>query len=327
MQTKISRRAAAAWVAAATLARPAVAAAADYPDKPIRLIVPYPPGGSIDIVARIFAPKVGAILGRPIVIDNRGGGGGAVGGEAIVHAAPDGYTIGLAVPGMLTLPVVFDRSLGFRPETDFTLIRVISENLLGIVVHPDIPAKTLPELLEYARRNPGKVSFSTSGTGSTLHLIGELLNQSAGIDMPHVAYRGAGPQVSDLLGGQVPVGIVTTSSVLQQVKAGRLRMLAIFSDKRYEQLPAVPTSEEALPGFKPRISWTGVVGPADLPPAIVQALGEAFDKACTDPGLMRTLSVQGMPVHRLDAPGFANLISSEIAFWRPVVKKGNIKLD
>ena len=303
------------------------AAAQDYPRKPIRLIVGYPSGGSIDILARSIVPKLSAELGQPVVIDNKAGGGGAVGADMVAHSPPDGYTIGLAVPSMLTLPIVLDRKLSYDPLKDFTLVSIVAKNLLALVVTPSFPARSLKELVEYTRKNPGKVSFGSSGLGSSNHLIGEVLNQFAGIDMTHVAYRGSAPQMSDLLGGQVPIGIVTTAAVLPQVKAGKLRMLAVFDDKRYTELPDVPTNYEALPGYEPKMSWTGLIGPAGMSPAVTKRLHDAIVKVGVDSDIRKTLNMLGMPVVAGTPAEFAQVVQAEIQFWSPIVRKGNIKAE
>lgn len=305
----------------------AAAAAQDYPNKPLRLIVPFPPGGSIDILARAFAPKLSAELGQPVVIDNKAGGGGVVGADLVANAAPDGYTIGLAVPSMLTLPTVLERKLSYDPAKDFTLVTVVAKNLLAIVVNPSLPVNSLKELVAYARANPGKLSYGSAGQGSSNHLIGEVLNQFAGIEMVHVAYRGTAPQMSDLLAGQIPVGVVTTASVLPHVKAGKLRMLAVFDDKRYSELPDVPTNHEALPGFEPKMSWTGVIAPAKVPTAVTRRLHDAFVKVGSDPEVRRNMNALGMPVVGGTPQQFSALVQAEIDFWKPIVRKGNIKVD
>ena len=303
------------------------ATAQEYPQKPVRLIVAYPPGGSIDILARTIVPKLSAELGQPVIIDNKAGGGGAVGADIVAHAAADGYTLGLAVPSMLTLPIVLGRKLSYEPAKDFTLVSIVAKNLLALVVTPNFPARSLKELVEYARKNPGTVPYGSSGIGSSNHLIGEVLNQFAGISMTHVAYRGSAPQMSDLLGGQVPVGIVTTAAVLQQVKAGKLRMLAVFDDKRYTELPDVPTNYEALPGYEPKMSWTGLVGPAGMPPAVTKRLHDAIAKVGADAEIRKTLNALGMPVVAGTPAEFAQVVQCEIQFWSPIVRKGNIKAE
>lgn len=295
-----------------------------YPSKPIRLIVPYPPGASTDILARSLGQKLSTNMGVPVVVDNKAGASGIIGTAALAKAEPDGYTIGIAVPSTHTLPVALNRKVPYDPMKDFTPLSIVANNPLAIVVNPAVPAKTLRELVDYAKQNPGKLSYGTSGAGTSQHLVGEMLNQFAKIDIVHVPYKGGSGALNDLIGGQIQVGFVVVPTVLEHVKAGRLRMLAVVDDKRYSELPAVPTQREALPGISPKTSWLGVFGPAKLPPAIATRLSAELQKAAQDPQLSHYLNTNGMPVVGSTGEEFAKRLREDVEGWTPIVRAGNI---
>ncbi len=312
---------------AATLVAGPICAEEKYPDRPIKLIVPYPPGASTDILARAIGQKMSVSMGVPVVVDNRAGASGIIGTEALARSKPDGYTIGVAVPSTHTLPAALNRKVPYDPFKDFTPLSLVANNPLAIVVNPNVPVKTLKELVDYAKKNPGKLSFGSSGAGTSQHLVGEMLNQFAKIDIVHVPYKGGSGALTDLLGGQIQVGFVVVPTVLEQVKAGKLRMLAVVDSKRYSELPDVPIQSEALPGFTPGTSWLGVFGPANLPPAISARLTSELQKAARDPEMARYLNTNGMPVVASSGQQFAQRLKDDVDGWTPIIKAGNITAD
>lgn len=313
-------------LACATLAG-AVLAQDKYPSKPIRVIVPYPPGASTDLLGRTIAQKLSTNLGVPVIVDNKGGASGIIGSEMLARAAPDGYTIGVAVPSTHSLPVALSRKVPYDPIKDFTPLSIVANNPLAIVVTPDLPVNNLRELVEYARKNPGKLSYGTSGAGTAQHLVGEMLNRFANINIVHVPYKGGSGALNDLLGGQIQVGYVVVPTVLQHVKAGKLKMLAVIDDRRYSELPDVPTNREAMPGFEPKTSWLGFFGPANMPLAISARLTAELQKVVRDPEVARHLNSAGMPVVGSTGEQLAARLREDIDGWTPIVKAGKITGD
>ena len=303
------------------------AVAQGYPNRPITLIIPFPPGGSTDIVGRIVAEGLSKELGQQVVVDNRGGAGGAIGAKAISDASPDGYTIGVAVPGTHSIPIALSRKLPYDAIKDFTPLSIAASNPLAVVVAPTVPANNLRELVEYARKNPGKLAYGTSGAGTAQHLVGEMLNQFAKIDILHVPYKGGSPVLNDLLGGQIQVGYVVVATVLGHVKAGKLKMLAVLDDHRYSELPNVPTNSEALPGFEAMTSWLGIFGPAHMPPALASRLTSEIQKVLRDPEVAKYLNANGMPVVGSTGEQLAARIRADVEGWTPIVKAGKITAD
>lgn len=319
-----TRRTFTVWALAAVSTR--VPAQDKYPGKPIRIIVPFPPGASTDNLARALGQKLSANMGVPVVVENRAGAGGITGTELLARSAPDGYTIGMAVPATHTLPVALSRKVPYDPIADFTPLSIVANNPLAVVVGPKVPVHTLKELVEYARARPGKLSYATSGAGSSQHLLGEMLNQFAGVNLVHVPYKGGSVALNDLLGGQIEVGYVVVSTVLPHVKAGKLKMLAVIDDRRYPPLPDVPTHLQALPGFEPKTSWLGVFGPAKMPPAITARLVVELQKAARDPELAGFLNASGMPVVGSNGDQFAARMREDIAGWTPIVRAARISI-
>lgn len=298
-----------------------------YPSRPIRVIVPFPPGASTDLLGRTIAQQLSISMGVPVVVENKGGASGTMGSELLARSAPDGYTIGVAVPATHSLPIALSRKVPYDPIKDFTPLSIVANNPLAIVVTPDLPVNNLRELVEYARKNPGKLSYGTSGAGTSQHLVGEMLNQFAHINIVHVPYKGGSGALNDLLGGQIQVGYVVVATVLQHVKAGKLKMLAVFDDQRYSELPNVPTNREALPGFEPKTSWLGIFGPANMPPAIAARLTSELQKAVRDPEVAKHLNAAGMPVVGSTGEQFAARIRDDVEGWTPIVKAGKITVN
>ncbi|MEO8136556.1 MAG: tripartite tricarboxylate transporter substrate binding protein [Betaproteobacteria bacterium] len=305
---------------------PAAWAQDAYPSKPIRLIVPYPPGGVGDAVARMISGGWSAALKQPIVIDNRGGAGSNIGLDAVAKAAPDGYTIGLFDTALVVNPSLYP-ALTYDAQRDLAPISVIARGPLVLVVNPAFPAKDIGELLALAKARPGSISYASAGNGTPVHLAAEMLKSAAGIDMVHVPYKGAGPAVTDVLGGQVPVLFAVPGTVLQQINAGKLRPLAITGATRFKLLPAVPTfAESGVHGVDGTII-IGFLVPAKTPKAIVALLAETLATVLANAEVTDKLTNFGLQVVAADPERSARLLAEETALWAKVVKSSGAKVE
>ena len=302
-------------------------AADNYPATPIRLIVPFPPGGPADALARIVGEKMGASMGNVIVVVNRPGAGGNIGMEVGAKAAPDGYTLVLAPAGNLTVNPSLYRSMPYDVGRDFAPITVLATVPNILVVHPSVPAKTVTELVQYAKAHPGELNFSSPGNGSGAHLAGELLKSMAAIDMTHVPFNGIAPAVTAVLGGQVQVMFAGAPSVLQHVKSGKLRALGVASLARIAAAPDLPTlTESGFRGFDVT-SWYGIVAPAGTPSQVIDRLHGEMTKALNDPDVREKLAGLGAePIGNTPAE-FAATIRSETAKWSKIVKDAKITAE
>jgi tripartite-type tricarboxylate transporter receptor subunit TctC len=305
----------------------AVAAAADYPDRPVTIVVGFPPGGASDIMARILTAKLGSVLGQPFIVDNRPGAGGNVGGEFVAHAAPDGYTLLLGNNAILATNVSLYSKIGFDPEKDFAPISLIGTQANVLVVNNDVKAHSLVELIALAKANPGKLNFASSGYGLAAHLAGELFKAQAHIDIVHVPYKGSAPALEDVIAGQDQMMFATTSGVMGFLKNGQVRALAVTTLKRTPSLPDVPTMDEAgLPGFE-ATTWHGLVAPAGTPPAIVAALNKAIGETLKDPDIQHKLANLGIDIAPDSPDQFAAYIKAEIPKWAAVIKASGAKME
>src|SRR2546421_3395413 len=296
----------------------ALALGQGYPSKPIALIIPFPPGGSTDIIGRIAADGLARELGQPLVVDNRGGAGGAIGAKAIADAASDGYTLGIATVSTHVVNPIVQRELRYDPLNDFTLLSEITAVPNVVSVHPSVPARDMSEFLAHLRKNPGKLNFGTPGVGSLGHLIGETFKYSAKVDMTHVPYRGAGPALNDALAGQVQVLFDNLPSSLPHIQAGKLRALAVAADKRVASLPEVPTFAESGHPLVNDPSWFGLIGPARLAPDIVARLHAALAATLKQPEVAKRLdAAASTPVG--DSPeAFRRVVADALANTRKV---------
>src|SRR6516162_3752160 len=288
----ISRRAlinAVALAGAAALA-PRVARAA-YPERPVRLVVPFVPGGAVDAVGRLLGNAMTATLGQPVVIENRGGAGGIVGMEAAAHATPDGYTMMVSHSGFAAMPGLY-RTLPFDPVKDFAGVVTAASGIYVLVVGPEVPFKSVAELIAYAKANPGKLTYASAGIGSTVHLASEFFKRSAGVDILHVPYKGTGPALTDLIGGQVQMMFGPVVNTLPLAQAGKLRALAVTSGTRSALAPGLPTvAESGLPGFEV-VGWYGLAVPAETPKAAIARLNAETNRALKSADLIAQLRVQ-----------------------------------
>jgi tripartite-type tricarboxylate transporter receptor subunit TctC len=299
------------------------ALAQDYPTKPIRLIVPFAPGGGTDIVARIMAQRVGAILKQPVVVDNRGGAGGALGMELQVRSASDGYTLGIITASVGTNAAA--NRLSFDPVKAMIPISMIAETGYLITLHPTVPIKTTQELIAYARAHPGKLNYGSSGTGGTAHLAGELFDIMARVKTTHIAYKSSGPALTDLLGGQIQMIYGSLPVVAPHMKSGRLKVVSITSLKRTASLPNVPAISEVVPGYE-AITWYGLIGPKGVPARVTTRLSAALKEAMQSSEMKTRLDNDGMQPATFGAAYLGKVIQRDIAKWTRVVKAANIKV-
>ncbi|MDM9557651.1 Bug family tripartite tricarboxylate transporter substrate binding protein [Bordetella petrii] len=318
------------WVAgtavALSAAWPGLAAAA-YPERPIRLIVPFAPGGSTDILGRLLADALPPILGQPVIVENKPGAGGNIGGDIVARAEPDGYTLLLAAAGPTVINPSLYRDMPFDPARDLAPISCITREHNLMAVGQSVPAATLGEFLDYARSNPGKLSFGSPGNGSPAQLAGELLKQKTGIQMEHVPYKGTGPAVTDLIAGHIAVMIDNMPALLPHVQAGRLRALAVPSDTRAAAAPDIPTFQEAgVPDFVV-MAWKGLMAPAGTPDAVVERLSAAISQALADPKLRERLQAMGAEPLGSTPQQFAQQIASETAWWRELVQSTGTRIQ
>jgi tripartite-type tricarboxylate transporter receptor subunit TctC len=303
------------------------AAGQAYPDKPIRVILPVPAGGTPDVLARNVTPGMAELLGQPLVIDNRGGAGGRIAAELVARAQPDGYTIFLTSPGALTIVPHVSRNVPYDTHKDFAPVGLISTGPFLLLVHPSVPAKTVKELIALARAEPGKINYSSAGNGTANHLAMEHFKSVAGVNFTHVPYRGAPQAVTDLLAGRVSVTMNSIPPILAHIKAGRLQPLAVAGSKRSPLLPNVPTASEAgVPNFEAG-SWLGLATPAKVPPRIVVRLSEVMVKTVRTPETRARIEALGAePVG--SSPGeFGALIRREWELNAKIIKAAGVKVD
>jgi tripartite-type tricarboxylate transporter receptor subunit TctC len=298
--------------------------AQDYPTRPIRMIVPYPPAGGTDIVARIISEPLAAVLGQPIIIENRGGAAGNLGTDVAAKSAPDGYTILFTLSSHTINPKLYDK-LPFDVEKDFIPISLAAYIPQILVANPSVPANNVKELIALAKAEPGKLNFASVGTGSPGHIAGELFKLKTGTNMVHVPYKGGGPAVTDTLGGQVQLLFVSMPAALQYVKAGKLKAIAVTSDKRSAAAPDIPTiAESGVPDCVVN-SWYGALVPARTPPAIVAKLQAAFAKVLQMPQVKERLFAQGAEATFSTSAEFEHLIHDELKQWEFVIREAKIK--
>ena len=302
----------------------ASAGAQDYPNKPIRLIVPYPPGGGTDIVARILTEPLTSALGQPIIIDNKGGAAGNVGTDIAAKAPADGYNVLFTLSSHTINPKLYPK-LPFDVEKDFVPISLSAMIPQILVVHPSVPANNVRELIALAKAQPGKLNYASVGTGSPGHIAGELFKLKTGVDIVHVPYKGGGPAVTDTIGGQVQMLFVSMPAAWQHVKSGRLRAIAVTSAKRSVAAPDVPTiMESGVPDFVVD-SWYGALAPAKTPAAAVARLQAAFAQALQNPQVREKLLLQGAEAADVTPSEFDRIIRDELAKWDFVIRAANIK--
>lgn len=304
----------------------AAASAAGYPDRPIRLIVPTSPGSTADVVARVVAENLGKTLAQPMIVENLAGAAGIPGTRQLVSAKPDGYTLGIVSSNHAINPSLY-KSLPYDSVKDITPISVIGTTPLVVVVADNSPYRTMGDLLKAAKEQPGKINYGSSGTGSVLHLAGELLKSKAGVDMMHIPYKGGNALITDVMSGQIQVAFLATPSVLAQVQAGKLRALAVSTPERLAILPNVPTLDEAgVKGYS-YDAWISLIGPAGLPADVVQKLQAATRKTMQEPVVLKALSPQGFVAQGTTSEQAAQTLAAEITKSQTLVKAAGVTIE
>ena len=320
--THALRRTAARLLLATLALTAAGVVAQEWPARPLRLVVPYPAGGAVDIVARALAEKLTMQLGQPVIIDNKAGAGGLIGADAVAKAAPDGYTLVMGTVSSHAIAPAVYRKMPYDAAADFASISLVALTPYIITVSPSVPANSLRELVAYAKANPGKLNFGSSGTGTTPHLAGELFNTMAGTRINHIPYRGSAPMLADLLGGQVQVAFDNT--VIPNIKAGKLRGLAVTGPSRLEVVADIPTAHEAgLPGYE-AVGWMGLYTPMGTPPALRARLAAETAKAAATPDFITKMEILGFQARTNSPSEFDAYLKTELVKWAKVVKDANV---
>ena len=314
-------------VASLAVAGATFPAAAAYPEKPITMVVPFPPGGSTDTIARALGTRMSASLGQPIVIENQPGATGAIGAARVKRAPPDGYTLLVASIGVYATNPFLQKGLQYDPAKDFDLLTVAVRAPNVLVAHPSVPAKNVAELVDYLKKNPEKISFASSGAGSSDHLTAALFWQRTGTTGIHVPYKGGAPAISDLLAGHAQVSFQNVNAVLKHIQAGKLKALAVTGDKRSAVLPDVPTLAEAGIKGADVFSWQAVAAPKGLPKDVKDKLHGALVKALADPELQKSLTEQGFEIVANTPDQFGQFLNQELARWKTVIETGKITVD
>ena len=315
------------WIALTAAALFASAATAQYPDKPIRLVVPFAPGGVTDTSGRVVAEALSRRLGQPVVVENKAGASGNIGTQGVANAPPDGYTLVLGFDGTIVInPHVF-ANFPIEVTRDLEPIGKIGDATLIIVAHPSFPAKTLAELIDYSKKQSGGVSYGTSGVGGTPHIAGELLKQRTGANLVHVPYKGGGAAMTDALGGNIPLVYTAGAGAIQHLKAGRLVPIAVSSSKRSPSLPDVPTFIEAGVTDFEATSWVAILGPAKMPRPVVEKLNREINAVLTDPAIVEKLATLGIVATPGPPQQLADQIRTDLAKYGGVVKAANIKAE
>jgi tripartite-type tricarboxylate transporter receptor subunit TctC len=314
------------WIALALLATASAAFAQDYPSKPIKLIVPFPPAGGTDIMARVVAQKLGEANKWTVVIDNRPGAGGNIGIDATAKAQPDGYTLVMGQTSNLAINPTLYKSLPYDPLKDLAPIVLVGQGPAAIAVRADSPFRSLAELIKAAKANPGRVTMATPGNGTVAHLSGVRLMQVAGVKFEHIPYKGASAALPDLLGGNVDFYMSSVPSVQAQVASGKLRALAVTSLKRSPVFPSTPTVSETYPGFH-AVTWFGILAPAGTPKAVIDKVNAEVNRALHDPAVRQAIEKEGGTVEGGTPAQFAKLIRDEIAAWATVVRESGAQVD
>jgi len=325
VRLELPRRAFVVGMAALLAALPLGAQAQDYPNKLVRLVVPYAAGGGVDTVGRAIAQQLTETMGQSVIVDNRPGANSVIGTEQVARAPADGYTLLVTLVSHYAMPFL-SRNVSYDPVKDFTPITIIGKAPQALFVNAATGITSVQELIAYVKKNPGKVSFATSGAGTSQHLGGELLNHAAGLDMTHVPYKGGAPALTDVVGGQVPVGILIYSNIRQHVATGKVRALAVIEATRAKAAPNLPTVAEAgVPGYAVPDTWIGIIGPAGLPREVVSRLDAEIAKAANAPAVRTRLEGAGFEVGVVPAEEFAGQGTKITALYKAIISTAGIK--
>ena len=297
-----------------------------YPSKPVRLVLPYPPGGGTDVIARPLAQKLSESLGQQVIVDNRGGAGGNIGMEFVAKAPPDGYTLLFALTAQYAVNPTLYPKLPYDPVKDYAHISLLANAPYLLVVHPSVPAKSVKELIALMKARPGQLAYASSGNGSGAHLAGEMLRSLAHVEMTHVPYKGAGPALPDLIAGQVQLSFVTYTAAGPHIKTGRLRALGVTTAKRSPSLPDLPAIAEAVSGYDSAV-WYGFSAPAGTPAEVVAKLNSEVLRVLAAPDFRNRLTLEAVAPIGTSPEEFGNFVKSEIVRWAKVVKDSGAKVD
>jgi tripartite-type tricarboxylate transporter receptor subunit TctC len=301
--------------------------AASFPDKPLRMVVGFVPGGLNDVLGRLVARELSATLGQPVVVENRGGAAGLLGAEVVAHAKPDGYTLLLASSGSATIGPALAPKLAFDPRKDLTAVSLIGESANVLMVNSNLPYKTVGDVIDAAHKSPGALSYASSGTGSTLHMSGALFARTAGVTMLHVPYRGNAPAMSDIMAGQVQMGFAGIPAATTAQQTGKVRLLAVTSETRASALPNVPTMKEAgLPGYK-FSNWFGVFTTGGTSPDVVARLAKEINAILKNPRIREAMLAQGVEVRTLTPELLNRQVDKELTEWAALVKEAGITAE
>ncbi len=316
-----------AGMIAVALALPVFAQAAEWaPTKPIRVIVPFPPGGSNDIVGRLVASDLSPLLGQQVVIDNRGGAGGIIGSEIAANAQPDGHTLLIASVAFAYNPSIYKSQVRFNPEKSFTPIALIGTGPSALTVNPKMAAKTTKELIDMAKAKPGTLNYATAGIGSFQHLSTELLKLQAKINIVHIPFKGGGPAMADVIAGNTQITMGSLLQLVPHIQGNRLRLLAVGSTKRNSAFPNTPTVAETVPGYEAN-NWWGILAPAGVTPAMVRTLEAAVAKVVNTPDMQKKFDTQGAEVLYMNSVTYGKYIKAETVKWSKVVRDAGIKAE
>ena len=297
----------------------------EWPSRPINIVVPFPPGPALDLVARVVGAKLAATLGQPMIIENRTGANGTIGSNGVARAAPDGYTLLAATAGTHVTSVHLMKKLPYDPIKDFTPIIAAVEPATCLAVNASLPVNSVPELIAYAKVHPNELSFGSSGVGSVFHLMGELFNQTAGVKIKHVPYRGVAPAMQDVIAGHIPMVFISVANAAPAAKAGQVKILAVLEPTRYERLADVPSMSEFIPAFRKPSSWFGFFGPAGLPTPIVSRLNAEIGKALNAPDAKQNFDANGYAVIGGTPQQFADLLKDGIKRYGEIIKAAGIQ--
>jgi tripartite-type tricarboxylate transporter receptor subunit TctC len=323
----LSLKPALAGMIVAALALPVFAQAAEWaPTKPVRVIVPFPPGGSNDIVGRLVANDLSPLLGQQVVIDNRGGAGGIIGSEIAASAQPDGHTLLIASVAFAYNPSIYKAQVRFNPEKSFTPIALIGTGPSALTVNPKMAAKTTKDLIDMAKAKPGTLNYATAGIGSFQHLSTELLKLQAKINIVHIPFKGGGPAMADVIAGNTQITMGSLLQLVPHIQSNRLRLLAVGSAKRNSAFPNTPTVAETVPGYEAN-NWWGILAPAGVSPAMVRTLEAAVAKVVNTPDMQKKFDTQGAEVLYMNSATFGKFIKAETTKWSKVVRDAGIKAD
>jgi tripartite-type tricarboxylate transporter receptor subunit TctC len=304
-----------------------VAVAQDYPSRPVKIVVPYPAGGSNDIIARILAQKLSERVGQQFFVENRGGAGGNIGAESVASSEPDGYSLLLSAPGPLTSNVALYKNLPFDPTKAFAPVALVAQVPIVLMVHPSVAAKDVKELIALAKAKPGTINFGSSGNGSTNHLAGELLKSMAGINIVHVPYKGAAPAMNDLVAGHIPVMFDNMPAVLPQVQGKKVNAIAVAGATRASAMPDVPTvAESGVPGFDAS-AWFGLVAPAKTPPAVLKKLEGEVAAILKMPDVQKRFTELGAEPGNVSGAAFGKFLADETVKWTKVIQASGAKVE